>query len=103
MSRESVLSNKPDLQVIAALKAVVGVPGIREQAADLEPHLTEWRGLFQGQTPLMLLPASMAEVSAILKICSANGVAVVPQGGNTGLAGGAIPGLDGDDAQILLS
>jgi FAD/FMN-containing dehydrogenase len=97
------LSNKPDQQVIAALKAIVGVPGLREEAADLEPHLTEWRGLFRGQTPLMLLPGSMEEVSAILKICSANGVAVVPQGGNTGLAGGAIPGLDGDDAQILLS
>ena len=97
------MNTRPDKQVLDALKAVVGSAGFREEAADLEPHLTEWRGLFKGQTPLMLMPASTAEVSAILKICSAHGIAIVPQGGNTGLAGGAIPGIEGDDAQILLS
>jgi FAD/FMN-containing dehydrogenase len=97
------LNTVPDKQVLEALKATVGAAGFRDEAADLEPHLTEWRGLFRGQTPLMLLPASTAEVSAILRICSAHGIAVVPQGGNTGLAGGAIPGADGNAAQILLS
>jgi len=97
------LNSRPDKDVLDALKAVVGDAGFREEAADLEPHLTEWRGLFQGRTPLMLMPSSTAEVSAIMKICSTHGVAVVPQGGNTGLAGGAIPGIDGVDAQILLS
>jgi FAD/FMN-containing dehydrogenase len=97
------LNTKPDKQVLDALKAVVGSAGFREEAADLEPYLTEWRGLFQGQTPLMLMPASSAEASAILEICSTQGIAVVPQGGNTGLAGGAIPGIAGDDGQILLS
>jgi len=97
------LNERPDKQVLDDLKAVVGAAGFREEAADLEPHLTEWRGLFKGRTPLMLLPSSAAEVSAVMKICSAHGIAVVPQGGNTGLAGGAIPGIEGDESQILLS
>jgi FAD/FMN-containing dehydrogenase len=97
------LNARPDKQVIEQLKAVVGAAGFRESATDLEPHLTEWRGLFHGQTPLMLLPATAAEVSTILRICSTHGIAVVPQGGNTGLAGGAIPGVDGNDAEVLLS
>ena len=84
------------------LKAVVGPAGFRETANDLEPYLTEWRGLFRGHTPLMLLPTTTAQVSEILRICNAAGTGVVPQGGNTGLAGGAIPGLAGEGPQILL-
>jgi FAD/FMN-containing dehydrogenase len=84
------------------LKAVVGPAGYRETAADLEPHLTEWRGLFRGHTPLLLLPTSTGQVSEILRICNAASLGVVPQGGNTGLAGGAIPGIAGDGEQILL-
>jgi FAD/FMN-containing dehydrogenase len=84
------------------LKAVVGPAGFRETAQDLEPHVTEWRGLFRGFTPLLLLPADAGEVSGILQICNAEGLGVVPQGGNTGLAGGAIPGLTDDSPQILL-
>ena len=84
------------------LKAVVGPAGYRETAADLEPHLTEWRGLFHGHTPLLLLPTTKEQASEILRICNSAGIGVVPQGGNTGLAGGAIPGIAGDGEQVLL-
>jgi D-lactate dehydrogenase (cytochrome) len=90
-------------QVAEQLKAIVGPTGYREAAADLEPYLTEWRGLYTGTTPLMLLPDSVAQVSEILRICNETSTAVVPQGGNTGLAGGAIAGADGSADQILLS
>ena len=60
------MNTRPDKQVLDALKAVVGSAGFREEAADLEPYLTEWRGLFQGQTPLMLMPASTAELARAL-------------------------------------
>ena len=90
-------------EVINALKAVVGDAGWQDDPAALEPHLTEWRGLYRGSTPLMLSPASTTEVAEVIAICAANGIAVVPQGGNTGLVGGAIPGLDPQRVEILLS
>lgn len=67
----------------------------------IAPKLQEWRGRFVGETSLLLRPRSTAEVSDILSNCNALGVGVVPQGGNTGLCGGAIPSTDG--AQVLLS
>jgi FAD/FMN-containing dehydrogenase len=89
-------------QIIEELKAITGASGWLDDPAELEPYLTEWRGLFRGQTPLLLMPASVTEVSAILRLCHEHGISVVPQGGNTGLAGGAIPGLEGK-AEILVS
>jgi FAD/FMN-containing dehydrogenase len=55
------------------------------------PYLHEMRNLFQGHTPMVLRPGSVAEVSAILKLASDTATAIVPQGGNTGLVGGQIP------------
>jgi FAD/FMN-containing dehydrogenase len=92
-----------DQQLVAQLKAIVGPTGFREEADELVAHVTEWRGLFTGSTPLLLMPATPQEVSEILALCNAAQIAVVPQGGNTGLAGGAIPGIAGDRPEILLS
>ena len=83
------------------LKALVGGAGWTSDPDALEPHLTEWRDAIRGETPLMLMPASTAQVSAVLQHCHRAGVGVVPQGGNTGLCGGAIPDTSGE--QILLS
>lgn len=84
-----------------ALKAIVGPQGWVSDPATLEPYLTEWRGTWRGSTPLMLMPASTSEVAAIVRHCVANRIAIVPQGGNTGLCGGAIPDASGE--QVLLS
>jgi len=89
-------------ELLQQLKAVVGDNGWLDDSVDLSAYLTEWRGLFSGSTPLVLRPTDTAQVSAILKLCNEHGVGVVPQGGNTGLAGGAIPGLN-DSAEIVLS
>lgn len=83
------------------LKALVGDGGWTSDPADLEPHLTEWRDAVRGRTPVMLMPATTAQVSAVLKCCHRSGTGVVPQGGNTGLCGGAIPDASGE--QVLLS
>ncbi|MEM1365411.1 MAG: FAD-binding oxidoreductase, partial [Pseudomonadota bacterium] len=61
----------------------------------------EPRGLWPGQTPIVLKPADTAQVSAIMSLAHRHGVGVVPQGGNTGLVGGSTPSGDGD--QIVLS
>ncbi|MCH8491162.1 MAG: FAD-binding oxidoreductase [Oceanicaulis sp.] len=58
---------------------------------EIAPHARDWRGRFQGAAPLLLKPASAEEVSRILDICHARRIAVLPQGGNTGLVGGSTP------------
>jgi FAD/FMN-containing dehydrogenase len=55
------------------------------------PYLVEMRDRWVGKTPLVLRPGSVGEISEILKLANANRVAIVPQGGNTGLVGGQIP------------
>ena len=57
--------------------------------ADIAPHLEEERGLYHGATPMVVKPASTAEVAEVVRLCHAAGVGIVPQGGNTGLCGGA--------------
>ncbi|KAJ4321591.1 D-lactate ferricytochrome c oxidoreductase [Fusarium piperis] len=62
--------------------------------ADLEPFNEDWMHKYRGQARLVLRPSSTEEVSGILKYCNEQRLAVVPQGGNTGLVGGSIPVFD---------
>ena len=84
--------------IISRLKSVLGEGGWSDDPERLAPHLVEWRDRWTGDTPLMVLPKATAEVSAVIGICAEAGVAITPQGGNTGLVGGQIP-----DGEILLS
>jgi FAD/FMN-containing dehydrogenase len=102
MGGSSGVKSALNSEIIEEFKAIAGPSGWIDDAAELEPYLTEWRGLFRGHTPLLLLPATVSEVSAILRLCNEHGIAVVPQGGNTGLVGGALPGLTGVN-ELLLS
>ncbi|HEY8352035.1 MAG TPA: FAD-binding oxidoreductase, partial [Sphingomonadales bacterium] len=65
------------------------------------PHLTEWRGLYRGRTPLLLKPATTEEVARAVEICNRHLTPIAVQGGNTGLVGGGVP--DDTGAEILLS
>ncbi|KNC81587.1 D-2-hydroxyglutarate dehydrogenase, mitochondrial [Sphaeroforma arctica JP610] len=62
-------------------------------------HNTDWLGKYRGSGPVVLKPKTTQEVSSILKYCNDNSIAVVPQGGNTGLVGGGVPVRD----EIVLS
>ncbi|MEY4708488.1 MAG: hypothetical protein RJB58_2211 [Pseudomonadota bacterium] len=77
--------------VLDRLKDAVGAKGFSTDPADIAPYLEEWRGKYQGHTPLLLRPATTAEVSSILRIAHETGTPIVTQGGNTGLVGGQIP------------
>lgn len=77
--------------VIARFTAIVGAEHALTDAADIAPYLVENRGLYHGTTPLVLRPGTVEEVSAILKLASETGTAIVPQGGNTGHVAGQIP------------
>ena len=82
------------------IRAITGPAGFIDQPADMAPYLREHRGLYTGETALIVRPASVAEVAAVVKLCAQSGTAVVPQGGNTGLVGGQIP-FPGDNAILL--
>jgi len=87
--------------LVDELKSIVGDAACTSDPDELLPHLTEWRDMFHGDALLMVSPDNTEEVSAIIKACAAADTAVVPQGGNTGLCGGAIPDESGQ--QVLLS
>ncbi|KAF2091082.1 hypothetical protein K490DRAFT_71333 [Saccharata proteae CBS 121410] len=71
------------------------VDGVTSEATDdLEPFNSDWMRKFRGHTKLVLKPGSTEEVSKILKYCNDNMLAVVPQGGNSGLVGGSVPVFD---------
>src|SRR6201996_7887308 len=84
--------------VISRLKSLVGEGGWSTDPQRLAPKLIEWRDRWSGTTPLLALPRTTAEVSAVVGLCAEAGVAITPQGGNTGLVGGQIP-----QGEILLS
>lgn len=83
------------------LKTIVGDAGWLSDESSLEPHLTEWRGRLRGETPLMVSPSNTEQLASVVRACVEHETPIVPQGGNTGLCGGAIP--DGSGEQILVS
>ncbi|MGL4440266.1 MAG: FAD-binding oxidoreductase [Bosea sp. (in: a-proteobacteria)] len=87
--------------ILDRLGAIVGAKHLVTDAADMAPHLKEWRDLFTGTARAVIRPANTAEVAAILKFADETGTPVVPQGGNTGLVGGQIPIAEG--REIILS
>jgi FAD/FMN-containing dehydrogenase len=87
--------------LLGRFRAIVGPPGILTENADMAPFETDWRGIFKGKALCLLQPASAAEVARIVALCHEEAVELVPQGGNTGLAGGATP--DASGRQVLLS
>ena len=84
--------------VLSNLKSALGDQGWSIDPDRLAPKLLEWRDRWTGTTPFLALPKTTAEVATVVGICHAAGVAITPQGGNTGLVGGQIP-----QGEILLS
>ncbi|MCA1373946.1 MULTISPECIES: FAD-binding oxidoreductase [unclassified Bradyrhizobium] len=78
-------------ELIEQFRKIVGDRHAITDPTDIEPYVTEERNLFHGRSPLVLRPGSTVEVSAICKLASAHNIALVPQGGNTGLVGGQTP------------
>jgi FAD/FMN-containing dehydrogenase len=82
----------------AALAEIVDVVSPVHVLADAESkagYEVDWTRRFAGSTPAVARPGSVGEVAAVVEICRRHGVAIVPQGGNTGMVGGGVP-LDGE-------
>ncbi len=88
-------------ELAARFISIVGEKNALRDAHDIEPYLIEPREKFGGKTTLVLRPSEVEEVSAILKLATETGTAIVPQGGNTGLVGGQMPDASGE--QVILS
>ncbi|KPL67891.1 2-hydroxyacid dehydrogenase [Erythrobacter sp. SG61-1L] len=82
-------------------EALLGPRGLTRDPDLMEPWLTDWRGRFTGAALAMASPASTEDVSALVKLCAAHSIVIVPQGGNSGMCGGATPDKSGK--AIILS
>ncbi|HEX3864010.1 MAG TPA: FAD-binding oxidoreductase [Stellaceae bacterium] len=87
--------------LIERLRARLGSAGVLTDPADTAPYCEDWRRLYRGRTPAVLRPATTQDVADAVRLCAESGVAIVPQGGNTSMVGGAAVSEDG--SQIVLS
>ena len=87
--------------LLESIRQQFGDRTIISEPADIEPWLTDWRGRFTGHAVAMASPASTEEVAALVTLCAQHRVPIVPQGGNSGMAGGATP--DESGRSLLLS
>ena len=77
--------------LVQSLIDIVGAAHVLTDADERAPFETDWTGRFAGRTPAVVRPGTTAEVGAVVEACRVAAVAVVPQGGNTGLVGGGVP------------
>ncbi|MDR2014978.1 MAG: FAD-binding oxidoreductase [Azoarcus sp.] len=89
--------------LLARLVAIVGCRHVLTDPAEMSPHLADYRGHYVGRALAVVKPADAEEVAAVVKLCLEAGVPIVPQGGNTGLCGGATPLPDARSLVVSLS
>jgi len=70
---------------------IVGAAHVLTAPQDTRPYFTDWRRQYTGTAECVVRPASTEEVARVVKLCGEHGIAIVPQGGNTGLSGGSVP------------
>jgi FAD/FMN-containing dehydrogenase len=89
-------------QMIDDVRARFGPKVVITDRSDVEPWLTDWRGRFQGAAEAILAPSSTEEVAEIVRLAAEHRVPLVPQGGNTGMVGGATAPEDGSALVLSL-
>jgi FAD/FMN-containing dehydrogenase len=91
----------PNRNALSELRERLGPKGFSDDAEVMAPWLTDWRGRYTGSAAALVSPASTEEVSAVMRIAVKHRLAIVPQGGNSGMVAGATPDKSGE--QIILS
>lgn len=91
----------PQQRLTDDVRARFGDKAVMTDSADIAPWLTDWRGRWTGRSAAILQPSSTEEVAAMIALAGQHGVALVPQGGNTSMVGGATPPDDG--SALILS
>ena len=88
-------------ELIEAVAARFGPKAVVTDAQAIAPWLDDWRGRYRGAAAAILQPDSVEAVAAMVGLAGQHGVALVPQGGNTSMVGGATPPADG--SALILS
>jgi FAD/FMN-containing dehydrogenase len=96
-------TNAVTADLIGRLKDVVGPSGVVTEPAEMAGYLADWRNAYAGTAAAVVRPASTDEVAGVMRLCHRAGVAVVPQGGNTGMCGGAVPDTSGRQLVVSLT
>ena len=84
-------------------RAIVGDGWVLTDPADMAPYLADQRGRFTGSAQAVLRPADTAQVAQLVAACAEARVALVPQGGNTGLVLGSVPDAGGSAVVLSLA
>ena len=90
-------------QILSGLERILGPEGLRTSQADIEPYVSDHRGIYHGRALAVARPRIVAEVTELLAFCGRHGIGVVPQGGNTSYCGGATPDESGRQIVVSLS
>ncbi len=93
----------PNETVLNSFAKVIGKQNIVIKEQDMQPFLVEWRDRYFGKAACILCPETTEEVSQLVRIANDENIAIVPQGGNTGLVGGQIPDETGKQVVLSLS
>ncbi|MCB2045247.1 MAG: FAD-binding oxidoreductase, partial [Novosphingobium sp.] len=88
-------------QFLAEAAELLGPSGLTRDPDLVSPWLTDWRGVYTGAALALASPASTEQLAALVRLCASHGVPIVPQGGNSGMVGGATP--DDSGHSLLLS
>ncbi len=88
---------------LARCRVVAGDAYVLTEAADMAPFLTDWRGRFTGKAAAVLRPSTVEQVAELVRACAQWRVALVPQGGKTGLVLGSVPDASGDAVVLSLA
>src|SRR5882762_274219 len=89
------------MPLIAALKSLLGADAVLTDPRELDAFTEDWRGRYKGPAACVLRPASTAQVAQAVRCAHAHGAPILPQGGNTSLCGGAVPGASGAPPVII--
>lgn len=98
---ETLASPAQTAPFVEAAAALLGTKGFTTDPEAIAPWLTDWRQRFTGRALGLASPASTEEVAGLVRLCAVHGVPIVPQGGNSGMSGGATPDETGH--AVLLS
>jgi FAD/FMN-containing dehydrogenase len=96
-------SQRVSSNLITRIAEVVGTQGLITEAAEMEPYVVDWRGIYRGATAAVVRPGSTDEVAAVVRLCAETATPVVPQGGNTGMCMASVPRAGSDDIVLALT
>jgi FAD/FMN-containing dehydrogenase len=91
-----------DSNLLAVLRRAVGSANVLVAAEDVAPYVTDWRDAFRGAALAVVCPGTTDEVASVVRACREARTPIVPQGGNTGMCGGAIPDASGRAVVLAL-